>query len=169
MSGGPTIVALQKPTPIVVALPPVRPMQLSGLTGQGPKGISAFQDWQIRNPGGTWEEFLASLTSSSPTTMVEFSFGDVPERVMFTLPKAGFMDRLQLVVEVPYNGDTPTLAVRTGSGTMLMNSDENDPTFAATFDSTPQAQLPQGTQIILENSAGFGATAGKGRLLFDLH
>lgn len=163
------VVPIVRPAPMVIALPARAPMQVNALVGQGPGGISAFQDWQIRNPGGTWEEFLASLTSSPPTIMVEFSFGDVPERVMFTLPKAGFMDRLQLVVEVPYNGDTPTLAVRTGSGTMLMNSDENDPTFAATFDSTPQAQLPQGTQIILENSAGFGATAGKGRLLFDLH
>ena len=28
---------------------------------QGPPGLSAFNDWKVRNPGGTWAEFMSEL------------------------------------------------------------------------------------------------------------
>lgn len=162
-------VAIHRPRPLVQALPPARSMVVQGLGSQGPAGLSAFQDWQLRNPGGTWEEFLASLGTGSVAAMILFAFGDASPRVVMTLPEDAFIDELKVVVEQAFDGADPQISVRTNGAVILIGADQVDPTFAATYESTPQAQLPAGTEIILELDPGFGATAGRGRLLFNLH
>lgn len=162
-------VQIHRPRPLVQALPPERPMIVQGLGSQGPAGLSAFQDWLLRNPGGTWEEFLASLSAGSVGIVINFTFGDVASRVLFTMPEDGTIPELQLTIRTPFDGTGATLAVRTSNGIDLIPEDRNFPEYSGTYETTPMATLPAGTEILLEIYPGSGATQGNGLLTFTLY
>lgn len=132
----------------LVVGPEQAPAVLVALGGQGPAG-----------PPG--------IGSTQPP--IPFSYGDVSPRAVFVLPAAALLMELRLLIEQPFNGESPALLVRTGDGLVLMDADQNAPGFAATYETTPAAQLAAGTQIIIETTPGAGATAGSGKLLLNLH
>lgn len=150
--------------PLMPQAPVVQP-----LLGQGPRGLSAFEDWQQRNPGGTWAEFLASLGTGSVGVSVPFAFGDASPRVVFTLPQEGTIPELQLTIRSPFDGANASIAVRTNTGIELIPADRNMPEYSGTYETTPVATLPAGTQILLEIDPGSGATKGTGLLTFILY
>lgn len=112
---------------------------------QGPPGVSAVQ------------------------APILFSYGDASPRLVYTLVGNGFLSDLQLSIDTPFDGSSPSLLVRTGTGTILMDTDQNEPSLAATYETTPAVQLVAGTQIYIETVPGEGATAGSGRLLLNLY
>ena len=52
---------------------------------------------------------------------------------------------------------------------MLVSAEQNSTKFPATYETTPAAQLPAGTEIYLEITAGAGATTGAGKVLINLN
>lgn len=165
---GPAVSVIEQAAPQVVALAAEQPHHVVGLIGQGPAGPSAFEDWLKRNPGGTWEEFLASLGTGSLDAVIDFTFGDATPRIMFTVPQACLLSEVQLIIRQPFNGAGASLLVRTNGYITLMDTDQNRPDFSATYETTPAAILPAGSQIVLEITPGAGATAGTGQLLLNL-
>lgn len=165
---GPAVSVIEQAAPQIVALAAEQPQHIVGLIAQGPAGPSAFEDWLKRNPGGTWEEFLASLGTGALDAVIDFSFGDASPRVMFTLPQDSLLSELQLIIRQPFNGVGAKLVVRTNGYIILMDEDQNLPDFPTTYETTPAAILPAGSQIVLEITPGVGATAGTGQLLLNL-
>lgn len=100
---------------------------------------------------------------------IQFGYGDVSPRAVLVLSAPALLMGLQLLIEQPFNGEAPALLVRTGDGLVLMAAEQNAPGLAATYETTPAAQLAVGTQIIIETTPGAGATAGSGKLLLNLH
>lgn len=107
--------------------------------------------------------------SGSALPAIPFSYGDVSPRSVFTFEEGALLAELQLIIDTPFDGEDPALLVRTGDGLVLMGSDQNAPALVATFETTPAAQLPAGTQLFIETTPGPGATAGAGKLLLNLH
>lgn len=152
------IAAGPRSKPIAIAVTPGRSSVLA-VRGQAGRGVIAAG---LRGPGG-------ATGLSAVQLPINFSFGDASPRAAFTLPADAFLSELQLSIELPFDGESPALLVRTGTGLVLMAADQNAPGFAATYETTPAAQLLAGTQIIIETTPGAGATAGAGKLLLNLH
>lgn len=100
---------------------------------------------------------------------IPFAHGDASPRLIHLLADTQLLASLQVVLTVPFNGESPAIRVRTQSGQVLIETDQIAAGFSATYESTPGAVLPSGTGIYLEITPGAGATAGSGFVVLNLN
>lgn len=96
-----------------------------------------------------------------------FSHGLLSPTLVLALPEDTYLQHVAMDIQQAFNGDDPTLRLRTDSGTVLLDTTQNDPTTAGLYETAPALLLPAGTEIYLEINPGFGASAGSGYLLFN--
>lgn len=111
----------------------------------------------------------ATGPSGSALPAISFGYGDASPRLIHVFDEPALLAELQLVVQEPFDGEGAELLLRTQSGQVLLDSDQNAPGLVATFETTPAAQLPAGTAIYLDITPGLGATTGAGQVLLNLH
>lgn len=107
--------------------------------------------------------------SGSALPPISFGYGDATPRLIHAFDAPAMLAELQLVIQQPFDGEGATLRLRTDTGLVLMNTDQNAPDLAATFETTPAAKLPAGTLLYLDITPGAGATTGAGQILLNLH
>ncbi len=97
------------------------------------------------------------------------AFGDVADRVLFTMPIGGLVQVVTLNIDTPWNGAGASLAVTsTLPNTILFDAIGADPSIEASFDATPAEHLPAGAQIHFLNTPGAGCTQGAGVVVLDI-
>lgn len=103
-----------------------------------------------------------------PLPPINFSYGDVSTRTIYTLPDDVVVSSIELVIETPFDGEPSTLQVRTNSS-VLMDTFENSATIAACYETAPQVRLMAGTTIELITTLGSGCATGSGFILLTLN
>jgi Tfp pilus assembly protein PilW len=95
--------------------------------------------------------------------------GDVATRLLFTMPAAGIVSDLSLVVREAWNAAGAALAIVANPGArVLMGADQNALGLAASFESTPGVKLSAGDQIVTQYTAGTGGSLGLADLVLSL-
>ncbi len=150
--------AIDDAAPRALAL---QPRQSFGMAFQGQRQFTAI--------GGVAGRRGAIGPSGSALPAISFGYGDASPRLIHVFDEQSLLAELQLVIQQPFDGEGATLRLRTGTGLVVMDTDQNAPALAATFETTPGAQLPAGTGLYLEIIPGAGATAGAGQVLLNLH
>lgn len=107
----------------------------------------------------------ADYTDGTIIPPINFTYGDVSTRVVYTVTEDVVVSSVELVIDVPFNGEPSTIMIRTGGGVVLMDTTQNSPNIAATFDVSPQVRIAAGTTIEIIKSTGAGCTTGSGFLL----
>lgn len=100
---------------------------------------------------------------------IPFAYGDASPRLIHQLTETQLLVSLQVILTVPFNGEAPAILVRTQAGDALIDADQIEPGFPATYESTPGALLAAGTGIYLEITPGVGASAGSGFVVLNLN
>lgn len=124
----------------------------------GPRGLTGPQ-----GPAGP------SGTGVLPA--IEFAYGDATPTILLTLPTEGSYEIMlcSLQIEEPFNGSGASITLGVAEDPdLLMRSDQNDPTQAITYETTPRVELPGGTNIILTIVPGAGATQGRGEFVLQI-
>ena len=139
-------VVLQPPPMMVIEVAPPSVFDVKFVVGQGMAG-----------PPGEGSEGITR----------GFSFGDVSDRVIYTMPRAGLVQSAMLNIAVPWDGIGSAVAILAGL-TDLMPAYGNDPALASVFEWTPAAHLAAGTEVHLLNTPGAGATQGIGTMVLEI-
>lgn len=102
----------------------------------------------------------------STTASLNFSFGDASPSVLFTIAANKIIEEVRIIILTEFDGVGASLKVGDAlQDDLLLNEDQNDPTIAATYISTPNISYNSPTQILLTINSGSGATQGSGILL----
>lgn len=139
----------------------LQPQERFGMAYQGQQRFTAV--------GGVAGRRGRTGPSGNAIPPIAFSYGDATPAAIYTLPDAGLLAELKLIVDEPFDGAGSQLRLLTGTGLVLMADTENDPAYASTYEATPAEALPAGTSILLEITPGAGATAGTGQILLNIH
>ena len=94
-------------------------------------------------------------------------FGDTSPKAMFTKPANALVERVQVIIDTPFNG-TPSLSVGiSGTTSKYLSSTMVDLTAAAgtVFEVTPGLAATVGTEALIATYSAGGASAGSARIL----
>lgn len=110
---------------------------------------------------------IAAGTDKLVVDVTELAFGDTSPLAMFTKPDGAIIEKVQVIIDEPFDG-TPSLSIGvTGTTSKFMGSTEVDLTAAAStvFEVVPGEEAGSGTEALIATYAAGSASQGAARIL----
>lgn len=100
---------------------------------------------------------------------IPFSYGDASPKPISTIAAGKTIFTATIVIQTPFNGTGAALTLGDGGmGDRLMGVNQNDPTYAAEYETNPGYTYSAETQILLTIAPGAGCTQGNGYVLLEV-
>lgn len=121
---------------------------------------------KVASPGTQGQPGPAGAGITPP---INFAFGDATPTPVLTAAVKSEVMLVSLQIETPFNGVGAAVKLGTAASPgLLMDTWQNDPSTANTYDVVPRVALAAGTQIVLTITPGAGASQGTGQFVLSI-